>query len=201
MDNTEVCRNFFVVAMHIDHRIVNDIAAMVLGMEDMPRKEEKKLLSPVTFQTTTQRGIVKAFWESFFSLCLVPSEGVRLFPANESYKLIYFCKFVPWWEATHGPGSDDRPPVTSDLPLAANPVARVCYAVDDINRARNYMKHGDVVVLEPEDHKEEHSRGPEPVVIEDDLVDDIQVQDENQLKYVHNGRPFGMKVPDGCPSF
>ena len=202
MDNTEVCRNFFEVAMHIDHRIVNDIAAMVLGMEDRPRKEEKKLLSPVTPPTTTQRGIVKAFWESFFSLCQVPSEGVRLFPANESYELIYFCKFVPWWEATHGPGSGDRPPVTSDLPLAANPVvARVCYAVDDINRARNDMKHGDDVVLEPGDRKEEHSRGPEPVVTSDEWVDDIQVEDENQLKYVHNGRPFGMKVPDGCPSF
>ena len=60
-DNTEVCRKFFELAMRIDHRVVDDIACLVLGMDERPRQIEQNLRSPATPAKHSQIGIFKAF--------------------------------------------------------------------------------------------------------------------------------------------
>ena len=95
-----------------------------------------------------------------------------MFPANEIYQLIYFCKFVPWWEVTHGLCRGDGPrdvnpvPATKrDLPLGANRVvAKVRYF--DQTAEMDY-KHGDAVadaVVEPAERKDAGALGPEDSV-------------------------------------
>ena len=219
LQEQRVCRNFFEVAYALDHRVVDDIAAMVLGLAERPRQEEKRTLHtviPAFERGFPQTSIAYAFWKDFFSLCQIPNADERIFPSSQPYQLIYACRFVPWWEVTQG--HVPPPPPKPDNPLAAVPeVAAVVYSDACLDHKHDEDNGDPPPVEQPlpdlNDRKEAVARDPHGVAHatpsvahatagdRDDCLVDDRYGGEDFGAYCINGRPYGMKVPEGCPSF
>jgi hypothetical protein len=193
-DNIHVCRRFYLSALGIDHRVGDEISHMVLGREEKPQSHVPQLKGGQKFLPCT---VCKAFWTDFFSMCQTPAAGKRLFPVNQSYQLIYACKFIPWWIATHA--ACDRPVTepqsTQDVPLGADSdLACVQFEKEDTTNLDWKHDQDHCNFEEPQESEEiPVSQGPSQE------TDDHEEEDPELSFSTEN--PFLIKPPLGCPSF
>jgi hypothetical protein len=205
INDVDVCRQFFIKCLGRDHRVVDEISSLVVGREIHP--QIAPLQHPAYQHTLPKIMVCKAFWQDFFTDCQRPNNHTRLFPVNQSYQVIYSCKFIPWWLVTHG-GVEEKP--FQDVALGCDiNLTAVTHDDEDVKQEDEEEKKEDeddfeeCWITDPFKEMVNDAKKLTKVEMKAHNVEDDEDEDASAKlgEYISESQPFGIEVPEGCPSF